>query len=454
MQVIASAKKQVQKIFQEFAEFNGELRRIPCDCVAPHPLNRGGQDPLIVYCHVSLGPKIRRDEYDPDIAKFGVVIKVTSPEKLKRLLDLVEGLQNRASELYPRLFRDRVIYFSIASTHLTITLRLFNARMRSAITGEVFVPKETDADARFVLAEGHQYKVLREDCPDDALVAVSNYYNAEQDGSLMTTETSQMCGIANVVEKVPQGTLKISLGSIITQMQQSSVIRLSSNTIGQLAKFVSMFRKTENPAHWKYLLQFFRWHAANINPRSLVVSPKFFSDAADAFGSDSPLTLSTAAAIVYDSECVIQQAEPLPDVSKFLGPAELISYAKDPVKMKTVEAFLQDNRTKREEPLATILGAARAIQLLQMMEQQTMRMGFGKSLNPKMFDPKDYKIKLVANMPLVEKLDLLHRAWLKHIATTEPELQNTEFGIVEQEVDKTEGTEVPFWVAPIRGRVA
>ena len=338
--------------------------------------------------------------YDLNFSKFGIVVKVTSPEKLKSMLTWVKGLEARAQGMYPAMVEGKAMYFTIAGTHITITLRMFKQGFKSVITGQTFEIPEWQTDLKEVChGKGHYYKILDENVSLEDIILISSYYNSEQDNSLQTSDGSMLKSIQNVIREMPSNA-NVTVSTVLAKVQAKSLVRMNPGMVASLAKFCASLRD----ADFKFLDEFLSWQAVNVNPKRLVMAPSFFKDLATAL-NDAKLTMISVAETNYNLNHAMQQSDPLPDICDYYKASELIAYAKTE-KLKKVEEYMVSNRAKLIPILEEVLPSVEALKLLQTMEHTIVHMAFGKSL-----DDSKFKCKFQSTLDIDKKLALILKSW-------------------------------------------
>ena len=350
--------------------------------------------------------------YDPNFSKFGIVVKVTSPEKLKSMLTWVKGLEARAQGMYPAMVEDKAMYFTIAGTHITIALRMFKQGFKSVVNGQTFQIPEWQTELQDVCHKGHYYKILDENVALEDIILISNYYNSEQDNSLQTSDGSMLKSIQNVIREMPSSA-DVTISSVLAKVQAKSLIRMNPGMVGNLAKFCARL-KGDN---FKFLDEFLAWQAVNVNPKRLVMPPAFFKDLSVTL-CDARLTMISVAETNYNVSYAIIQSDPLPDICDYYKPSELSAYSKTE-KCKKIEEYMVNTRATLIPILEQVLPPIETLKLLQAMEHTIVHMAFGKSL-----DESKFKCKFQSTLDIDKKLQLILKSWGNWVTTDFPSVAN------------------------------
>ena len=144
-----------------------------------HPFNRSGAPPNFQYVHGSLLQNIVRDGFDPKRATPGIVIFCDDDASKKHLLEWNEGLAS-GNDLCPPVNKQRMVYGTLAASHMTLALRAFKAKMYSSITGSVFPVPADGPMLHNVVEHGHNYYVLDSKVSKSDAEFLSEWKNSDQ----------------------------------------------------------------------------------------------------------------------------------------------------------------------------------------------------------------------------------------------------------------------------------
>eukprot|EP00959_Pyramimonas_sp_CCMP1952_P254383 5313614-Pyramimonas_sp.AAC.1 len=188
------------KLIDEHNVFRGEFVNIPPEEIGYCPWNRSSSDPNMQYVHKDLNANFKKG-YDPLRAKPGVVVRVRKEDNPKLWQEWVNYNKQlaRNSTLYPPVNEEKMCYFTLASSHHTLLIRLYQARIISTLTGERF-QVENDEKLTRVITAGHKYIVLDHTCPKEECEKLSEWMNADNNSSLAKSEVEHIKHCKSVIE--------------------------------------------------------------------------------------------------------------------------------------------------------------------------------------------------------------------------------------------------------------
>ena len=161
------------------------------DQIGVCPWNRRGVKPNIHIVHCVVFPSFKNHTFDPGRLHNGYVIWVKCPKMRKEWVEYNKELA-AGSSLYPPVYEDKMEYFTLACTHVTITLRCCKAGMISEITGIQFTAGDDVELKKVVRGGGHKYKVLTGDTPKEEAMQLSEWKNADNDTAQGKHELEQI----------------------------------------------------------------------------------------------------------------------------------------------------------------------------------------------------------------------------------------------------------------------
>ena len=148
-----------------------------------------------------------------------------TPEKLADAISHMEAVTSRTN-LHPPMQKDRIKYFTIAGTHISIALRLFAAGQKSGLTGQVFKVPSDDIELQNEVNLGHMYWILDESISASEAQLVSEWRNADQNQNQLNSEVQTLRSIhAILVKKLAekQGG-RVTLAELISSVSQQSLV--------------------------------------------------------------------------------------------------------------------------------------------------------------------------------------------------------------------------------------
>ena len=107
------------------------------------------------------------------------------------------------TDLPPARRTTRMRHRLVAGTHHNHCLRIYDAGMRSPVTGRLFnVQDSTDQDLKDVVAEAHWFVLLDGDkLTNEEITEISDYYNADNDQNLARNEIHLLLDCRRYIEQ-------------------------------------------------------------------------------------------------------------------------------------------------------------------------------------------------------------------------------------------------------------
>ena len=208
-----------------------------------------------------------------------------------------------------------------------------------------------DDDLREKVQTGHHYIVLRDDIPDEDLAFVSEYLNSDQNQNQCTSEMSTLAQVLSAVEQELKNTPHPKVSAIVQAVAQASLVKQRPDNVGDMAHYVTNLIGTG------YVNELMSWHSRHVNPKDMSITPRWLGDTAKTLGKESPLMLLAFTFVQYRGEVKLEQARPLPDVSRAVGLPELTSLVKDRTNLRMAEEMVRDNRKLLANELEKLLGS-------------------------------------------------------------------------------------------------
>ena len=383
---------------------------IQCWKVLPSPFNRMLN---LQYVHSNLAPDVHTKGFDPTRPKPGCVIHRTDPAAIARLKDNAIAVQSIAPELYPELhtLSPECCMECLGGNHLNLTLRFYHGGYTSPITGITYKVPSDEPALRDRVEVGHSFIVLKEGIPDNDATFIAEYLNSDQNQNQGTSEMQVLLATHQVVGEELKLTPHPQVSKVTQKVANKSLVKLRADSIGDHAHYCI------NLVGTGLIDELIRWHARNVNPKELSVSPRWMGDLAKTLGKHYPFCMMGITFIEYRGEVKIANARPLPDVSRTLGTAQLNGLMKDPTNIIACEAFLRSSRKLLDAWMTEKLQSKHRVSaLFNIFEEAGCRLLTGSSLGNVGFDHK------VAGKFTVERLEILRSAWMLSIETKYHEL--------------------------------
>ena len=214
--------------------------------VLPHPYNRNGQHINIMYIHQDLKTNMDRDGLDPERLQPGIVIKYKDPAKIKWLQDYSYNMMGGQPQLWPPVEQSKAVHGSVATSHVTVKLRLHEAKVKCDQTGVDFVLCADPTDPKYdedlwkkAHGPGHTYWVLGEDTTEEEAKLLSSWRNADQNQNNGNSEASLISDVREVIRqlltkaKVAGKEMKtVPIGQVVMMVEQNAIIKIKPSAVG------------------------------------------------------------------------------------------------------------------------------------------------------------------------------------------------------------------------------
>ncbi len=251
---------------------------IQCWKVLPSPFNRMIN---LQYVHGNLAPGMHTKGFDPTRPKPGCVIHRTDPKAITRLKDHAVAVQSVAPELFPELHSasPECCYECVGGNHLTLTFRFYHGSYTSPVTGITYAVPDDEHALRDRVERGRSYVVLKDGIPDDDASFIAEYLNSDQNQNQGTSEMQVLQSTHKVVEAELKVTPHPQVSKVTQKVAAQSMVKLKADTIADHAHYCINLSGTP------YIDELIAWHARNVNPKEMSVSPRWMGDLAKTLGS-------------------------------------------------------------------------------------------------------------------------------------------------------------------------
>lgn len=260
--------------------------------------------PNMPYCHTRLGQEVMRDGYDIDRIQVGWVRKLVSKDRIDNLVKYNQALSD-GSDLYPPIYPDSMRNELLASTHMTLALRLFQAGKTSPVTGEIWRVANDEDDLReAVSGSGHCYFELDENCPDEEARFVCEYKNIEQNKNQINTEIQHLRSAQRILKAELRISGQIKLSSVVAKITSDSIVKLRPDHVGDFVKLVYELGPEQ------YSDELFFYHSIMVNASELCISADWVKNLVTALKGRDALILATTL-LHYSGDSVNPQVRPM-----------------------------------------------------------------------------------------------------------------------------------------------
>lgn len=283
--------------------------RVPAHKIGICPLNR---IPNLPYVR-TLGGNLKRDGFDPDRCQKGFLVLHTDQEKINALVDynikLAEG-----TDQYPPVIRDAMTYECLATTHITVAFRLYQAGKTVGSTGDVWIVPDDDENLKECTTIGWDYYILNDKINDDDKKFIINWKNSDQNQNQVVSEAehfrnAQQYSIAelklnNACKGGAESCMTLKIGPIVSKMMNQSLVKLRPDHLGDCVKLVIHLGLT------KYVDELLYMFSMNVNPTELCVSIGWFKDLMDKFPKMFVLLILGLIYVQYSGEIKDRMVRP------------------------------------------------------------------------------------------------------------------------------------------------
>ena len=165
----------------------------------------------------------------------------------------------------------------------------------------------------------------------------------DQNENQVSHEMEILQGIKNTAETLSVRQSRITQGDLLSAAQRRNPAKLSLKTMQVLTRVYIGFLENGVPEFVQELVDF---HSENVDPKELTVSTAWIENlVTEQSLLKCPHTCVALWECQYTLEKVRQQSSG-PSVAAFLEPASLLSLAKKPDLLKTIEQAIRDLRAK------------------------------------------------------------------------------------------------------------
>ena len=361
--------------------------------------------PNMQYLHRELAPNLKTKGYDPARPRIGYVISNVSEKNISAMIKYNQELA-AGTDLFPPIVEIMMKHEVLAGQHLSLTLRCFKAGMVSSLTGDAFTVPADDSALGSVSQRGHRYFEIVEDIPNEDAEFLAEWENSDQNQNNVNSEAQLIKAIQSICIKEMKINVHVKLAGIVQKVCGESIIKLRPDVVGEFARFV-MDMGVE-----QYIDEYCTWHSLNVNPKTLTTSATWFGELTKAMGRENALLkLSIIFIHCSDTECVLQQNRPHPDIARLVGVPDLNTLARDKNKMAEIEKFLRDTRTMFEATMIPLIGRNPTTMTFVPFQRAVARLALSKSKETEFHHT-------VIGKYTFEKMEELRESWVRHVAAS------------------------------------
>ena len=284
--------------------------------------------------HCNIAESLASDGFDPQRPLPGIVIDY-SADAIKNKSEIDWNMVfTRACEHFPPVRVEAMNKFTIAGSHLTMALRLFDARMTSSMSGRLF---DAGGDTQLLQAcqHGHKYVVLSGDIPAEDAVCMSNWRNADNNNSQVRHEMELIKAIARVCPSEERASKSCTITSIVTAVMANSPVKLNSAMVVGLVKF------TADIGAAAYVDELAAFHSTMVNPNELSVSHTTFEECVRSIDKKYVLTRLALIKTACTVDKCVPKTRPTPDQANFVVKADFHALGSQVDKLDMLEREFQ-----------------------------------------------------------------------------------------------------------------
>lgn len=366
--------KLAQRVDQTMQKcINSEPKQIPPGHLLVAPANRDGAPPNIQYVHQGILRSLGKAGFDRTRPQTGICVQFKSTEAKKRLLEYNKTF-TLGNPLYPPIDEAKVLYGTLAGSHLNLALRIIQSGLPSPATD---VSKLAPAGSPLgeVVESGHKWYILPEETPVDQQVEVSLWRNMDQNENQGLHEIEVLRSVISCCAEVSKVRSNLSVADIVARVAHKSPMKTSNLAVHGITKFYLRLLEDKMPELAVELQDF---HSSRVNPRELQMSANFFSTLADTRElRGHPLLrhyLLTTAYTPEKARSHIGSAE----TANFIETSAVAGLVKKPAYPDLLEKLLEGARTSYLPILAKELTAVQARLELVDLADLLLRSALGK----------------------------------------------------------------------------
>lgn len=318
---------------------NSEPKQLDPRSLLVAPANRDGAPPNVQYIHYGILRSLQKSGFDRTRPHVGICVQFRSSEGKERLLAYNKSFSS-GNSLLPPIDEPKVLYGTLAGSHLNLALRIIQAGTHSpaADVAKLVSPGSHLAE---IVEAGHKWWILPEDTPVASQIEVSLWRNMDQNENQSLHEIEILRNIIATCQEVSKIRSQLAVGDIVARAQRRSPHKVSERALQSLTLFYLRHLEDKQP-HLAIELQEF--HSAKVNPRELQMSAAFFFAVANEKElKGCPLLrhyLITTNYTPEKSKASVGQA----DVCNFLESSAIPNLAKKPDLIKQLEGLLRHAR--------------------------------------------------------------------------------------------------------------
>ena len=251
------------------------------------------------------------------------------------------------SEFLTKIHEDKVLYGSLAGSHLNLALRLLQ-QGASSPAGDLSKLCESNLTLEDTVQNGHKWWILKEQTPLEDQVDISLWRNQDQNENHASHEIEilqHIVATADIMRSSSAGSQSnriVSMSDLVAKALRRTPTNVRLANMTTLCKFWSQTLQSGHPGLIQELVDF---HAARVNPRNLVISPHFFDYLQKEEGLARAPLLKHYLILTQYTEEKTRATTTGPSQALFLEAKDITNLGKKADWVKSLEALLADARS-------------------------------------------------------------------------------------------------------------
>ena len=265
----------VQKTLADFSVWK-EHKQLAPSSILVAPANRDGAPPNVPHIHRGILKGLMDNGFDAARPPVGVCVEFKTPEGKRKLLEHNHRFSASNNQL-PKIDESKVLYGSLASSHLNLALRLIQQGAASPV-GDLRALCEKDRVLAETVENGHKWWILQENTPLEAQVDISFWRNQDQNENNGTHEIELLQNVVASAEVLKASRSSdgqrsiVAMSDLVAKSVRRTPAKVSNWTMSTLCKFFVQFLESGDQSLLQEVQDF---HAARVNPKCLSVPFRF-----------------------------------------------------------------------------------------------------------------------------------------------------------------------------------
>ena len=338
--------KLATRVEQVLKEHGGESQQLDPNLILVSPLNRLGSPPNVRHVHHGILRSFQKHGFDKSRPLVGICVRVASEKGKAEVLEHNRKFTQGSPHL-PQILEENFVsgpvYASLAGTHLNLALRCLKNGTPSPLGDQSDLLSNLPS-LKQVALHGHRWLVLNEDLSKEQQTDISLWRNQDQNENQHTSEIEILRTLQHVATAfLSSGKGKVTQADLLLAAQKVNPVKISPETWLTMCKYFIGFLENDAIDLIEDLSYF---HSACVDLRELTVPLKHFDRIATEVSFKScPQVRHHLVATQYCLDKVASSCSG-PGTSQFLEAAQVLSFAKKPDQVNTMEKTIRSLKTK------------------------------------------------------------------------------------------------------------